>query len=153
MIVVSDTSPINYLILIEEIDLLPQLFGQIIVPQAVLDELQKTGTPEQVKNRIDLRPVWLKAHNATAIEQTIMLGAGEREAISLAKELNADLVLIDDKKARKLALERGLKVAGTINILDSASKRGLVELAEAVQKLKQTNFRVAPDLLAELLKK
>ena len=152
MIVVSNTSPINYLVLIGEIDLLPVLFRQIVIPQAVLDELQKTGTPEAVKNWIGSRHDWLKIQNATAIDQTIMLGVGEREAISLAQEINADLVLIDDRKPRRIATERGLKVAGTINILESASKRGLVELAKAFQKLGRTNFRIAPRLLTELLK-
>lgn len=132
MIVVSDTSPINYLVLIEEIDLLPQLFGQILIPQAVLDELQKTGAPEPVKKWIELRPDWLKVKNATIIDQTIILGAGEREAISLVQEINADLVLIDDRKARKTALERGSNVAGTINILKSASKRNLVKLGDTL---------------------
>lgn len=87
MIVVSDTSPINYLVLIDEIELLTQLFGQVIIPQAVLDELQKEGTPDVVKNWADNCPVWLNVRNATKIDQTIALGAGEREAISLAEEI------------------------------------------------------------------
>ncbi len=147
MIIASDTSPINYLVLIGEIELLPKLFGQIVIPQAVLDELRKSGTPEAVKNWIDSNPQWVEIQNAKAIDQTITLGAGEREAISLAMELNADLVLIDDRKARRAAVERGLNVAGTINILESAAKRGLVNLTEAFQKPEQTNFRIAPDLL------
>ncbi len=153
MIIVSDTSPINYLVLIREIELLPKLFGKVVIPQAVLDELQQTGTPEVVKDWIDLRLQWLEIQNAKAIDQTINLGAGEREAISLALELNADLVLIDDRKARRAAMTRGLNVAGTINILESAAKRGLVNLSQAFQKLEQTNFRIAPDLLTEILKR
>lgn len=153
MIIVSDTSPINYLVLIREIELLPKLFGKVIIPQAVLDELQQAGTPKMVKDWVAPNPNWLETQNAESIDQTITLGAGEREAISLAVELNADLVLIDDRKARRAAIERGLIVAGTINILESAAKRGLVNLSEASQKLKQTNFRIAPDLLAEILKR
>jgi predicted nucleic acid-binding protein len=153
MIIVSDTSPINYLVLIREIELLPKLFGEVVIPQAVLDELKQEGTPEAVKNWIASNPQWLEIQNAKAIDQTITLGAGEREAISLAVELNADLVLINDRKARKAAIERGLNVAGTINILESASKRGLVILAEAFKKLEQTNFRIAPGFLAEILKR
>lgn len=153
MIIVSDTSPINYLVLIGEIELLPQLFGKVIIPQAVLNELKKTGTPAVVVDWIDSNPNWLETQNARAVDQTITLGAGEREAISLAIELNADLVLIDDRKARRAAIERGLNVAGTVNILESASKRGLVDLPRALQKLGQTNFRIAPDLLAKILKR
>jgi predicted nucleic acid-binding protein len=153
MIIVSDTSPINYLVLIREIDLLPKLFGKVVVPQAVLDELEHAGTPRAVRDWIASRPQWLEIQNAKTIDQTITLGAGEREAISLAVELNADLVLIDDRKARRTAIERGLNVTGTINILESASKRGLVDLQKAFKELKQTNFRVAPDLLTEILKR
>ncbi len=98
-------------------------------------------------------PNWLEVQFANIIDQTITLGAGEREAISLAKELNADLVLIDDCKARKMAIERGLNVAGTINILESASNRSLTDLPKAFQKLHQTNFRIASALLTEILKR
>ncbi|MGI9035373.1 MAG: DUF3368 domain-containing protein [Pyrinomonadaceae bacterium] len=153
MIIVSDTSPINYLILIREIELLPKLFGQVIIPQAVSNELQQTGTPAAVRDWIALRPQWLEIQNAKIIDHTMTLGAGEREAISLAVELNADLVLVDDRKARKTAIERGLNVAGIINILESASKRSLVNLAETFQKIRQTNFRIAPDLLKEILQR
>ena len=151
MIIVSDTSPINYLVLIGEIECLRKLFGKIVIPKAVFGELRKAGTPEAIKNWIDSNPHWLEIQNAKAVDQTIMLGASEREAVSLAVELKADLVLIDDRKARKAAIERGLNVAGTINVLESASRRGLVNLAEAFQKLEQTNFRIAPNLLTETL--
>lgn len=153
MIVVSDTSPINYLVLIGEIELLFHLFGKVIIPKAVLDESRKQGTPETVKDWANHYPDWLKIQNAAQIDRTINLGAGERETISLAKEINADLVLIDDRKARKAAIERGLNVAGTINILESASKSGLVDLPTVFQKLQQTNFRIAPVLIVKILKR
>ena len=137
--------------LIGEIECLQKLFGEVVVPQAVLDELEQTGTPKAVKDWVGSRPNWLKIQNAETIDETITLGAGEREAISLAVELRADLVLIDDRKARRAAIERGLTIAGTINILESASKRGFVDLSEAFQKLEQTNFRIAPNLLREIL--
>jgi predicted nucleic acid-binding protein len=81
------------------------------------------------------------------------LGAGECEAISLAKELNADLILIDDRKARLAAIERGLTVAGTLNILELASIKNLLELSEVFDKLKNTNFRVSQILLDEALER
>lgn len=153
MIVVSDTSPINYLVLIQEIECLLRLFGKIIIPQAVLEELQQTKTPEAVKNWIASHPQWLEIQNVKTIDQTISLGAGESEAISIGLELNTDLILIDDRKARKAAIERGLIVAGTINILESASKRGMIDLSKSLQKLEKTNFRIKPDLIAKILKR
>ncbi len=60
MIVVSDTSPLNYLILIDYQDVLPTLFGQIIIPQAVINELQHTKTPNKIKSWIAAKPVWLE---------------------------------------------------------------------------------------------
>lgn len=153
MIVISDTSPINYLVLIDEIELLPTLFGAIIIPQAVLSELQRDKAPQKVEVWLATNPTWLELRTASAIDLTITLGAGECEAISLAKEINADLVLIDDRKARQAAIERGLQVAGTLNILELASIKNLIELREAFDKLQQTNFRVAQTLLDEFLER
>jgi predicted nucleic acid-binding protein len=153
MIVISDTSPINYLVLIDEIELLPTLFGTIIFPRAVLSELQRVEAPHQVKTWLATNPTWLELRTASAIDPTISLGAGECEAISLAKEINADLVLIDHRKARQAAIERGLRVAGTLNILELASFKNLIELTTAFDKLHQTNFRVAQALLDEALER
>lgn len=152
MIVVSDTSPINYLVLIDEIELLPKLFGQIVIPTAVVSELQNAGTPAKVRDWTTLLPEWMKIHKPANIDSTINLGAGERETISLAKEINADLILVDDKKAKTLAIQQGLKVAGTLNILKSSSKRDWVELNKVLHKLEQTNFRISSVILSELLK-
>lgn len=114
MIVIADTSPINYLVLINENDLLPLTFNTVVVPSAVWAELQAAGSPAAVKNWIGTKPNWVDIQAASAIDVTIQLGAGESEAISLAQEIQADLVLIDDRKARRVAIERGLRVAGTI---------------------------------------
>ncbi|MGI8882647.1 MAG: DUF3368 domain-containing protein [Pyrinomonadaceae bacterium] len=153
MIVISDTSPINYLVLIDEIELLAKLFKEIIIPPAVLSELQRNEAPEKVRAWIAASPTWLNVRAASAIDPTITLGAGECEAISLAKEINADLILIDDKKARQAAIERGLTVAGTLNVLELASVKNLIELREVFDKLKQTNFRVSQTLLDEALER
>jgi predicted nucleic acid-binding protein len=153
MIVVSDTSPINYLVLIEEIDLLPKLFGQVIIPPAVAVELQNAGTPGIVRDLIVSSPEWLKIQKPSSVDLSIALGAGEREVISLTKEMNADLALIDDRKARKIAIGHGLNVTGTLNILESAAKRRMIDPKLAFQKLKQTNFRIAPELLKNIFTK
>lgn len=151
MIVISDTTPINYLVLIGQIDLLPRLFGQVLIPPAVLTELRQQGSPQEVQTWMSAIPAWLEVRAPSCIDPTIHLGRGEVEAISLAHELHATEILIDDMQARKAALARGLRVAGTLLVLDRAARRGLIDLPEAIQRLMQTNFRVPAALIAHLL--
>ena len=153
MIVISDTSPINYLVLIDEIELLPNLFGVVIIPPTVLSELQRTETPSKVKIWLATSPKWLEGRAASVIDSTITLGIGESEAISLAKEINARLVSIDDKKARQAAIERGLQVARTLNILELAAIKYSLNLSKAFDKLQKTNFRAAQNLFNEALER
>lgn len=86
MIIISDTSPLNYLVLIGQVERLPDLYGQVIIPQAVLDELQAEQTPEGVHAWLMSAPAWLKVQPLTgaADSQLDYLGPGEREAITLA---------------------------------------------------------------------
>lgn len=151
MIVVSDTSPVNYLVLIGEIDLLPKLFGQVIIPQAVSDELRRRETPAVVREWANAAPSWLQIRVASVIDPSINLGPGEAEAISLSIELHASQLLLDDRKARSLATARGLSVAGTLNILEAGATRQLVDLPSAIVRLHRTNFRAPADLVKVLL--
>ncbi len=151
MIVISDTTPINYLVLIKEIELLPRLFGRVIIPPAVLTELQQPGSPEEVRAWLAAMPEWVEVRAPASIDGTIRLGRGEIEAISLACELRADEVLIDDMQARKAALARGLRVAGTLLILDRAARRGMVDLPKAIERLRHTSFRAPASLIVHLL--
>ena len=133
MIIVADTSPLNYLLLIREIELLPSLFGQVIIPHAVWAELHAPGTPDVVREWANSAPSWLEIRSASFIDPGIKLGVGEVEAICLASELQADQLLVDDRKARKIALARGLMVAGTLNILEAAALREMVDLPKAIR--------------------
>src|SRR2546423_1712363 len=118
MTVVSDTSPINYLVLIDSVHILPDLFEQIVVPQAVRDELLAAGAPDKVKNWIANAPDWFEVQQVGAADSSLnRLGEGEREAITLAQSLGASFILIDEIEGRRAALQRGLKVAGTIGVL------------------------------------
>jgi len=80
------------------------------------------------------------------------LDEGERAAISLAELLRADLILMDDRKGTSAALNKGFLVTGTLGVLDLASRRGIVNLTEAFARLKATNFRYPPEIMAALLK-
>lgn len=151
MIVVADTSPINYLLLIGKIELLPTLFGRVIVPGAVFAELRDAKAPDLVREWIASVPVWLEVHVVPNPESIPVLGAGEREAITLAQRLGADVLLIDERRGRNEAMVRGLVIAGTLNILAAAAQRGLIDLAASIDELMKTNFRASPRIIDEFL--
>jgi predicted nucleic acid-binding protein len=155
MIIVSNTSPINYLILIGHINLLPELFGAIIIPQAVYSELSDTSAPSPVQTWIATPPDWLKIQPVIQPSDAILdlLDPGERAAILLAQELNADLLLLDDMKARRTATERGFAITGILGILDQAATMKLIDLHTAVQNLQSTSFWASDSLFQRLLDK
>lgn len=151
MIVVSDTSPINYLVLIDRHNLLPELFGSVLIPEAVHRELQAAGTPEPVRQFIAATPGWLQVRPAPDVPVTIEhLDSGEREAIALALAVGTGFVLLDERKGRQAAREQGLLAFGTLAILGIAAERKLVSLEDALDRLQQTNFRMKPRLLRAL---
>jgi predicted nucleic acid-binding protein len=145
MIVIADTAPINYLVLIGEQNLLPTLFGQVIVPEMVLQELLAIATPQAVRQWATNPPRWLEIRQMIMVPDMSLshLDEGEREAIQLAEFLGADLLLVDEKAARKEAAKRHLSTSGTLGILDSAADKGLVDFFQALQRLKQTSFYIS----------
>ncbi len=153
MIAVADTSPICYLILIGEIDLLPKLFSQVLAPQAVLAELLHEDAPTAVRDWVSNLPSWIcvKETPVLATSGLEKLQAGEQAAILLAESMKADIILLDEKAARRVAAERGLRVTGILGVLVEAATRGLVELASAIDRLRMTNFRSSPSLLKATL--
>jgi predicted nucleic acid-binding protein len=151
MIVVSDTSPPNYLILIDAINLLPALFPQVYIPQRVADELGSQGAPSAVRRWIANPPPWIVIRNPTRIDLHLRLDRGEIEAICLAQELRADHLLIDESPGRAAATSRGLHVIGTLGILDQAAERNLIDLENAIERLKKTSYRIDPSILQGLL--
>ncbi|HAC65602.1 MAG TPA: DUF3368 domain-containing protein, partial [Cyanothece sp. UBA12306] len=105
MIIISDTSPICYLILIDCIEVLPILYKTVIIPQAVYQELTAEATPKAVKEWIQNYPDWLIIRNITNSSDSELdkLDRGERAAIILAEEINANLLIVDDRAARTMA--------------------------------------------------
>src|SRR5215831_12654676 len=103
MIVIADTTPLNYLVLIQAVDLLPRLFGEVLIPSAVFAELKDAETPAPVRTWLGNMPSWLQVQSlqSSPDPQLDYLDDGEREAIALAEELNADQLLLDESDARK----------------------------------------------------
>ena len=153
MIVVSDTSPLCYLRLINQIDVLQTLYKVVIIPQAVADELSAPKTPSVVKNWLADSPSWLQIQVAELpqSDELKLLDPGEQEAILLAEQLKADLVILDDKAARQIARERGLTIIGLLGIVKNASRSGLLDLETTFEQLREIGFWVAPSLLEQLL--
>jgi predicted nucleic acid-binding protein len=81
------------------------------------------------------------------------LHAGERDAIALALRLQANALVIDERRGREAAEKRGLKVIGTVGVIAAAHEGGLLDLTEAFARLRQTTFHVSPKLLAAILRK
>jgi predicted nucleic acid-binding protein len=154
MIVVADTSPINYLILIGEIEILTKMYGRVVIPRAVREELLRPSAPEMVRNWTSQPPTWLEVHApANAPDASLaMLDPGERDAIVLARELGADQLIVDDRQGRHEAEKRGIPVIGTLGVIREAATLGLLNLRIAVKRLEATSFHVAPEILTRLLK-
>jgi predicted nucleic acid-binding protein len=155
MIVIADTTPLNYLVLIDTVEILPQLYGRVLIPPAVWEEFQRPETPEDVRAWVAQRPDWLeiRAIERNPDPEVQSLGAGEREAIALAEELHADRLIMDDRAARRIATQRNLIVIGTLGVLVEAAERGLIDFSDATSRLQQTSFYVSPEVLNPLLQR
>ena len=153
MIVVSDTSPICYLLLISQIEVLRDLYQVVIIPQVVADELSDPETPALVRDWIAQPPTWLKIQPVELPQDiaSVALDPGEKEAIALAEQLSADLTILDDRAARQIAVGRGLRIIGLLGVLKDAARNGLLDLEKAFQQLSAVGFWVAPSLLERLL--
>ncbi|NLX98039.1 MAG: DUF3368 domain-containing protein [Rhodopirellula sp.] len=152
MLVVADSPPLIVLINIGHINVLPSLFGQVVVPPEVSAELNKANRPEAVQRFIAATPGWFLVRAASKIESIPSLHAGELAAISLAQELKADLLLIDEVDGRKAAAARHVPFTGIIGVLESAADRGLLDLQDAFSRVKQTDFWISHELLNERLR-
>ena len=148
MIVIADTSPLNYLILINRVDLLATLFNGVLVPQTVFEELGRVGAPAAVRQWIATPPPWLQVRPVpkSADASLNALDPGERDAIILALELRADLILMDDAEGREEAERHHVHIMGTLNVIEQAAKKGLVNFQEELVKLEKTNFRLSSKL-------
>ena len=152
-VVIADTSPINYLILIGEIAILPALYGRVIIPPEVIAELTDPGSPLAVGEWARVLPEWLEVRaSALPYDETLLqLDPGERAAISLAEQESEVLLLIDDAAGRAEANRRGLPNTGTLGIIRAAGVRKLLDVPSALRRLASTNFRVSQALLQALL--
>ena len=145
MIVVADSGPLHYLILLDHSELLRHFYSQVVVPDAVASELSAAGAPPTVRDWILQPPSWVSVVPVAleAVETiTDDLDLGERSAIALATTLGADLRLIDEAAGRAEARRRNLRVTGTLGVLRAGAEQGLVNVPALIGRLKATSFYV-----------
>lgn len=152
MLVVADASPLVGLVKIGHADVLAALYGSVLIPPQVAAELGSPKRPAEVRAFLASPPAWLSVRAPSHLEAIDDLDPGELEAISLAKEIGADLLLIDEAKGRAAAIALHIPTARTAAVLfDAASAGVLPDLKSAFDRLRATNFRVPGRVLDEVL--
>lgn len=156
MLIVADTSPLNYLVWIGLADVLPTLYGRVVVPPEVHAELLARDAPPVVRAWANDLPTWMEirgaeAHPALLDAALVALDSGERAAILLAMELKPAVLLIDERAGSAIARRSGLPVTGTLGVLDEAARRKLISLPDAITRLKATSFRYPKAIVERLL--
>ena len=150
MIVVADSSPLHYLILLGQTEILRRLYENVLIPDAVAAELSASASPPNVSEWISDHPSWLQVFEVTAEDIDSVadeLDLGERAAIALAERIGAELLLIDESAGRAEARRRSLRVTGTLGVLSAGAEAGLLDVRDVVSRLQATNFYVDEALL------
>lgn len=158
MIVISDTTPLISLIKIGSLDILEKMYQEIIIPKAVYDELviniDYQNEIEMIQKSVFIQTkIVEESLSVSLLQRQLKLDLGESEAIVLANSINADLIIIDERKARRIAKDIGLNVTGTLGILVQAKQSGLIKkLKPLLDKLIESNIRISKELYEEILK-
>lgn len=154
MVVISDTSVITNLIQLNKLSLLENLFGRVIIPEKVYHELGKLPNQKKIIDESDWIEIRAISDQKLYLKLENSLDPGEAEAITLAVELEAELLLIDEKKGRKIAQEYGVLITGLIGVLIEAKEEGyLTEIKPLLDKLiYEVGFRISPKLYQTVLK-
>lgn len=156
MSIVSNTSPISNLAQIGQLDLIQQLYGVILIPNAVYEELLDERAGETVITAVQ-SATWLQIYSVQNQELVNELqnriNVGEAEAIALALELRATRLLIDERLGRQAATELGLNIIGILGILLLAKRQKLIVMVKPIMEdlIKQANFRISSQLYADVL--
>ena len=140
MIVVADTAPLNYLVQLDCAHFLPVLYGQVLIPKAVMQELSHSRAPSVVSAWISDLPPWVEVRTVRdeSDRSLRLLDPGEREAIQLAESLADAILLIDDERARREAARRQIHTTGTLGVLVAGSEMRLFDGEAAFRRLLST---------------
>ena len=157
MIVVSDSTILIGLSKIGKLDLLKEIFSKVFIPEEVFKEVVERGKKKPgykvIKEaaRIDTKPIKDKTQVNLLMAS---LEKGEAEVLALSKEIKADLILLDEEKARKSAVIAGFEIMGLLGLLVVAKNLGLLkEIRSSIEDLKRKRFRISDKIVEEALKK
>ena len=158
MIVISDTTPLISLLKLNRLDLLQELFGTVYIPEFVLQELtcnaQYRLEAETIQSSKFIITKSIADRSALQILMKVnMLDRGESEAIILANEINADALLMDELKGRKIALKLGLNLSGTLGVLMKSFDRKLLKTSEVLyylNELQKHNRQIGQKLIDQV---
>jgi predicted nucleic acid-binding protein len=154
MIIICDTSPLNYLILVELIEVVPKLMPEVVAPPEVIAELRREGASDPVRRWAAHPPGWLEVRSAARMHPGLGLHLGEAAAISLALEIRVDSpvqLLMDERVGRQAARQLGLPTLGTLGVLRDAARAGLIDIDDSVARLRKTRFRATDALYEQLI--
>ena len=153
--VVSNTTPIISLLKLNRLNLLKQLYKQIYIPVAVFKEIEAGKTKEYYKDLSEIDWIIIvEIQDKQAVKYFLDLDFGEAEAIVLATEINADLIILDEKLGRFHAKHADLKVTGTIGILLKAKTEGIIlEIKPLLNELIRKDVWISEKLKMEILVK
>lgn len=156
MTIVSNASPLINLARINKLDVLRQLYGELLVPEAVWQEVVVKGAGQSGAEQVETA-AWIQRAQVTnrALVQGLSqdLDAGEAESIALALEVKAQLLLMDERLGRETARHLGLRYLGLIGVLIEAKRRGLIDRVEPmlVALRVQAGFRISDELYERVL--
>ena len=151
ILIVADTGPVNYLIQIGCIGVLARLAEKTVLPAIVHEELLHPAAPEAVRAWATALPPWVEVRTATQLIEVQDVSPADREAIALAKELGAAILLMDDREARRCAAALGVVTIGTVGLLEVAAARGLVSLPVALEKMRGTSCFLSEEIIENAL--
>jgi len=152
--IIVNTSPIFYLHRLGLLEMLNKLYGDITIPEAVRNELEKGYVQGEDVPQLENYP-WIQIMNVDMPEYLSLivdLGLGESEVLAIATNHPSALVILDDKLARRIAKMRGFLLTGTAGVLLRAKEKGLIPaLKPVIEKLLSLNFRLKSDLVNAIL--
>ena len=156
MIVVSNTSPITNLAAIGQLEMLQKLYAKVLIPQAVYGELTFGGVIQPGEREAQILP-WIETKQVTdrvlVTALQMELDPGEAEAIALAVEVKADLLLLDERRGRLVASRLGLRFVGLLGVLTEAKQQGYISAVKPLLEdlVTKAGFWVSPRLYARVL--